>query len=55
MLQSMSLKTLFQWQTYFRQRAERTDADMTEERMGGQKSPEQVMSILDRYKGSLNA
>ena len=51
----MSLKTLFQWQIYFRQRAERTEADMAEERLGGEKTPEQIMGILDRYRGSLNA
>ena len=55
MLQSMTLKTLFQWQTYFRQRAERNEADMAEERLGGQKSPDQIMNILDRYKGRINA
>ncbi len=55
MLQSMTLKTLFQWQVYFRQRDERAEADMAEERMGGQKSPDQIMGILDRYKGRINA
>ena len=55
MLQSMSLKTLFQWQTYFRQRAERNDAEAIEERLGGEKTPEQIMGILDRYKGSIGA
>ncbi len=55
MLQQMTLKTLFQWQTYFRQRAERTEADAVEERLGGEKTPEQIMGILDRYKGSLSA
>ncbi len=55
MLQQMTLKTLFQWQTYFRQRGERADADAAEERMGGQKSPDRIMGILDRYKGRINA
>lgn len=55
MLQSMSLKSLFEWQTYFRQRNERADADMAELQLGDHKTPEQVMTILDRYKGSIGA
>ncbi len=55
MMQGMPLKTLFQWQVYFRQRNDRAEAEMAQDRLGGDKTPEQVMDILDRYRGGIGA
>ncbi len=55
MLHGMKLKTLFEWQVYFRQKGERADADAAAERLGGEKTPDQIMDILNRYRGAVSA
>lgn len=51
MLKSMSVRTFLKWPQYYRQRAERADQAVPAELP--QKSTEEMISILDRYKGAL--
>ncbi len=49
MLQSMSVRTFLKWPQYYAQRAERSEVPTELP----QKSTEEMITILDRYKGAL--
>lgn len=51
MLKSMSVRTFLKWPQYYRQRADRADQAVPAELP--QQSTEEMITILDRYKGAL--
>ena len=52
MLQAMSVRTFLKWPQYYRERAERMETP-TELPARREQSPEEMITILDRYKGAL--